>query len=914
MNSDNYFLIIDGSSLLFTQFYGNLPREILFAKELEEKEKYFYKIMKTSKGVYTNAVYGFLRYIFRLLRELPPSHLVVNWDISRHTFRTELYPEYKANRGEMLEPLCEQFDLCQQMLERMGIMQLMSENYEADDFSGTVSKLFEDQIPVRIISKDHDYLQLVSDKTELWLMGTSIAKTEELFKKYNMNPKKYRVADRCFPLTPELVKKEYGIEPASVPSLKGLQGDSSDNIKGVPGIGEKAALALIAHYRTVDALYEYIGQPDDARKAEINAFWKMELGLNRSPLVYLLKEDEEQIVGEKAARLCTHIATIKRDVPLEKQALSDYELHFDTEAAKAAVSELEMTSLLDDVPQFGEAALATEITEINDLCEADEYLTHLMGLKSYIGFASGELEDGSKYYAFSENESSETRLIPEAFLTEEYIEDCLAEGLKAGLRLSCFNVKEKGFIAGNAKAEQLFDPALAAYLLAPLKNDYSPKSLAAEFKPSLAALTESAMAYCLYETLVERLEKAEMYKLYRDIELPLALVLYKMEQNGIIADKNALVTLGKTLGESIVELEKKIYEEAGLNFNINSPKQLGEILFEKLGLPHGKKTKTGYSTAVEVLEGLREDYPVVDHILEYRQLSKLKSTYADALADSIAVDGRIHCKFNQMVTATGRLSCTDPNLQNIPVRTQAGREVRKVFVPAEGCVFIDADYSQIELRVLADMSKDQELITAYKTGVDIHSLTASKVFGKSLEEVTPEDRRRAKAVNFGIIYGISSFGLGQGLGLSRKEAEKFIEQYFESYPTIKAFLDGLVASANEKGGARTAFGRFRPIPELSSGTFMQRSFGERVAMNSPIQGTAADIIKVAMINVEKRLSLEAPASKLLLQIHDELLVEAPLAERETVMKILKEEMPAAYKSEVPLEIEINEGKSWYEAK
>ncbi len=911
---NDYFLIIDGSSLLATQFFGNLPREIMFAKTLEEKEKYYHKIMKTSKGVYTNGVYGFLRYLFRLLKDIPPKYLVINWDLSRDTFRRELYPDYKAQRSEVIEPLVQQFDLCREILAKMGIRELASDRYEADDFSGTVSARFENEIPVKIISKDRDYLQLVSDKTELWIMHSSAVKTEEVFKKYNMNPKKYMVSDRCFPLTPELVLKEYGVEPMSVASLKGLEGDPSDNIKGVPGVGEKAAMALISYYKTVDALYDELKSLDEAGRAALNLKWKNELGITRSPMNNLLKTDDTALVGEAAARLSTTLATIKRDVPLEWNELSDYELKFDSEAAKACILELEMNSLVDEIPSFAESAGQNEIIEINDLCEADELISRLAKSGKTIGYAAGKLEDDTPYFALSDDETLEYRLIPEAFLTEDFILDRLCDECKKGMKISAFNIKNVPFLMKAEKPENTFDPSVAAYLLAPLKGDYGTKSVLADFLPKALSLTEAAAAFALAPVLREKLEKEGMSRLYREIEIPLAYVLSNMEKRGIIADKKELGTLSANFGARISELEKTIYSEAGEEFNINSPKQLGVVLFEHLNLPHGKKTKTGYSTAVEVLEELKEGYPVVAHILEYRQLSKLKSTYADALADCIAEDGRIHCKLNQTVTATGRLSCTEPNLQNIPVRTEIGREIRKVFVPAPGCVFVDADYSQIELRVLASLSKDSELIAAYNEGRDIHALTASKVFGIPLEKVTSVERGRAKAVNFGIVYGISNFGLGQGLGISWEEAKDFIDKYFETYPSIKQFLDGLVSSAYDKGCARTAFGRIRPIPELSSGNFNLRSFGERVAMNSPIQGTAADIIKIAMLRVENRLKRDTKGSKLLLQIHDELLIEAPEEEKETVKQILLEEMPAAWDGGVRLEVEVNEGSSWYEVK
>ncbi|MBO7402088.1 MAG: hypothetical protein J6U10_03750, partial [Lachnospiraceae bacterium] len=517
---NGYFLVIDGSSLLFTQYYGNLPREILFEKDEEKKKKYYHRIMMTSKGVYTNAVYGFLRYLFRVLKTVPPTHLVVNWDISRTTFRTEMYPEYKSNRSSMPEPLGVQFDLCQEVLSKMGIMQLMSETYEADDFSGTVSKRFEDQIPVRIISKDRDYLQLVSDKTELWIMSSSVQKTEELFKKYNMDPKDYVVAERCFPLTPELVEKEYGVSPSSVPSLKGLMGDPSDNIKGVPGIGEKAAMALISKYKTIDGLYSFIGQPDDARKAEINALWKTELGLARSPLAYLLKDEEGTLSGEKAARLCEKIATIKRDVPLEKDNLSDYELHFNADGAREALKELEMNSLLDDIPAPKTEAVEIKQTIISDLATASGFFAKKPETQGFAGFLESA-DDQGEYIALSLQDDSVFIFRPDGILTLDYVKDELCKALGKGLKLSVFNIKENSFASKRLNAGNSFDPVLAAYLLDPLKNEYTVKSVAFDYAPGYAGVSEAVLARILAGKLEQLLEKKELKKLYYEMELPL---------------------------------------------------------------------------------------------------------------------------------------------------------------------------------------------------------------------------------------------------------------------------------------------------------------------------------------------------------------------------------------------------------
>ena len=941
---NNFLLIIDGSSLLSTQFYGNLPREILFAKTQEEKEKYYYKIMQNSKGVYTNAVYGFFRTLLRIIKDQKPSHLVVTWDISRDTFRRKLYPEYKAQRSETMLPLKEQFELCQKALDSVGVCQLMDENYEADDFSGTVASLFEQEIPVRILTKDNDYLQLITEQTHLWLMHSAAKKTEELFAKYKLDPKAVRCPERTFEFTPELVKKEFGIRPLSVPDLKALQGDSSDNIKGVPGVGEKAAAALIAKYGTIEALYDAIRDADEAKKKEINQSWKQELGLTRSPMAYLLRKADDELVGEQAAVLSKQLATIKRDVPLESNALSDYEVQLDVDAAKKLFHELEFKSLLSELPDNEKKEeKKTEYRWISDLAEAEEFFrTMTKAEKKEIPYALSEITDeGALFgYAFAESADVVVFLRASGFLSEVFLEDRIKRLFDSGRKVIAFDIKKSRLLSEHLKAEQCFDVAIAAYLIDPLRGEYPYYDVLFEYEETTSVVrselpkdmnltevellwTEKLVHFCcaealaairLYPVLYKKLHELGMNDLFAEIEMPLLFTLYKMEQRGVKADKDALVSLSRNLETEISNLEKQIYEKSGEVFNINSPKQLGIILFEKLNLKAPKKTKSGYSTSVDVLEKLRDEAPIVDDILNYRQLTKLKSTYADALAEAIAADGRIHCSFNQTITATGRLSCTNPNLQNIPVRTELGRSIRKVFVPEDGYVFVDADYSQIELRIMAAMSGDRNLINAYQNKIDIHRLTASEVFHVPFDDVTPELRSSAKAVNFGIIYGISSFGLGQGLNISRKEAEEYIAKYFETYPVIKEFLDRMVEEGRNNGMVRTEYGRIRPIPEITSTNFMQRSFGERIAMNSPIQGTAADIMKIAMLRVEKRISEETKQSRLILQIHDELLVEAALEEKETVIRILTEEMEAAANLEVPLEVEAKTGFSWYEAK
>ncbi len=942
-NKNDFLLIIDGSSLLSTQFYGNLPREILFAKTNEEKEKYYYKIMQTSKGIYTNAVYGFVRTLLRILKEQKPKYLAVAWDISRDTFRRELYPEYKGNRGETAVPLKEQFVLCQKLLDRMNIRQFMDERYEADDFSGTLSKRFEQDIPIRIMTKDNDYLQLVSDRTNLWMIHSTAKKTEELYKKYAGKTNPSEAPDRCFTFNTELVKLEFGIEPASVSSLKGLQGDSSDNIKGVPGIGETSALALIKEYGTVEKLYDTINSLDNAGINELNEYWKNNLGLKRSPMAYLRKESEEELVGERAARLSKQLATIKCDIDLGDLSLAQLRVNIDLKASAAAFEELEFKSLSLDYDESAEVifndknySTISELSAFQHLCEIIDKEQGDIG----ISVVADEAEKRLYGIAFSSSEVEGTLVRVNNEINEGRLKDYIKKLIRERKSIVVNDLKQVLNYIDFQEEDMVFDTAVAAYLLNPLAADYGYSYLASAYldtriptqselqgKRSITELIENDISclqriYC-YNAAVScktasvlrtGLEETGMKKLYDEIEHPLIFTLYDMETRGIRVDKAALRDYGDKLKVGIDILEKEIYELAGEEFNISSPKQLGVILFEKLKLPYGKKTKSGYSTSADVLEKLAAEDPIVNKVLEYRQLTKLKSTYADGLAEYISSDGRIHSKFNQMITATGRISSTEPNLQNIPVRVELGRLIRKVFIPEEDYEFLNADYSQIELRILAHMSADRKLIEAYRSAEDIHRITASEVFKTPLEEVTSEQRSNAKAVNFGIVYGISSFGLGQGLNISRKEAESYINKYFVTYPKIKAFLDGLVSSARENGYAVTEYGRRRPIPELESTNFMQRSFGERIAMNSPIQGTAADIIKIAMVRVNRALKTAGLKSRLILQIHDELLIEVYKGELDRVRDILTDTMKHAAKLEVELDVDSNTGMTWYDLK
>lgn len=920
MNND-YLLIIDGSSLLSTQFYGNLPREVLMAKTIEEKEKYYYKIMKTGRGVYTNGIYGFLRTLFHILEKQKPAYLAVTWDLTRDTFRRELYEEYKANRSETMEPLRQQFALCQSILERMGVAQFMDTRYEADDFSGSLARKFSEEVPVAIMTKDHDYLQLVNENTKLWLLLSDQSKADAFYAKYSINKAEHNTPEKTVWLDRELVFKEFGVYPESIPSLKGLMGDSADNIKGVPGIGDKTATALIAYYKTVGNLYKEIESSDDPKA--LAGKWKTELGISRNPYNYLTRTSDTELVGEKAARLSEKLATIICDLPLET-SLEELKTDINLAETSKILRELEINSL--NPPKLGnsidegsaESEFSDNLTVISDFLsfvdERDKITEDFKAKKLGIGIRS---ENGVITEAAVCREKKTVVFVCEGFLTSDAVEEVLAEILAECEYILCFDYKRHmDFVP---EAADYFDCAVADYLLNPLSSEHDYKNVLAGAevtflkdysKCALSAYT----AYHFYAGMENALKEKGLLELYTKIEKPLIKVLYSMEKIGIRCSEQELAKQGDELRAALTDCEKKIYKLAGETFNILSPKQLGEVLFGKLGIPGGKKTKTGYSTAAEVLEKLAPDYEIVREILYYRQLSKLISTYVDGLSASIRNDGRIHCTFNQMVTATGRLSCTDPNLQNIPVRDELGRRIRKAFIPKDGCVFVDADYSQIELRVMAHMAGDERLIDDYKHARDIHRSTAANVFHVPYEEVTAKQRRDAKAVNFGIIYGISSFGLGQGLDISRSQAAEYIEAYFREYPQIKVYLDGLVETAKKDECVKTLFGRIRPVPEIKSSNFMQRNFGERIAMNSPIQGTAADIMKIAMLKVYEEINRRKLKARMILQIHDEILIEAPEEEKEVVKEILISQMTSAASLKVALEVDSGCAHNWYDLK
>ena len=902
-------VLIDGHSILNRAFYG-VPD------------------LSNAEGLHTNAIYGFLNIMFKILEEEKPDYLAVAFDVHAPTFRHQMYQAYKGTRKPMPEELRQQVPVMKEVLKAMHITIMEKAGLEADDILGTLAKKAEQEgMEVSLVSGDRDLLQIATDHIKIRIPKTKQGRTEI---------EDYYAAD---------VQAAYQVTPLQFIELKALMGDTADNIPGVPKVGEKTAQALMVEYGSLDNIYSHV---EEISKKSIR---------------------ESLIEHKDLAELSKTLATIKTDCDLQLDYDQAKAEGLYTPEAYTLCKRLEFKNLLGRFENSA-AATDTKITEnFRIIEEKKEFLDFLKKAKKQkeiglwlitepvvgsntkkeelLGAAVSVPDVETVFYALKREQEPEGQL--SLFEEVKQTVDETAEITAAlqelssvkGLRIATFDVKRQYDYLDHSGTEQYFDILIAAYLLNPLKNDYDPESIASEhlgimipgkaevfgkrsFRTLLSEEREKAAEYTCYgvwvsvkcrKVLEDKLEAAGMKRLMNEMEMPLSLVLYDMQKEGVAVRREELKSYGDALVARIEELEHAIHEQAGVDFNINSPKQLGEVLFETMQIPGGKKTKTGYSTAADVLEKLSADYPIVRDILEYRGLTKLKSTYADGLAAFIEADGRIHTNFNQTITATGRISSTEPNLQNIPMRMELGRKIRKVFVaPDENHVLIDADYSQIELRVLAHMSGDEQLIDAYRQEEDIHRITASKVFHTPFEEVTDLQRRNAKAVNFGIVYGISSFGLSQDLSISKKEAAQYIEQYFETYPKVKKFIDKLVADAKNKGYTETMFGRRRPIPELSSSNFMQRSFGERVAMNAPIQGTAADIIKIAMIKVWKALKEEGLKSRLILQVHDELLIETALEEEVRVREILTENMKSAADLAVTLEIDLHTGKDWYEAK
>ncbi len=874
-------VLIDGHSILNRAFYG-VPD------------------LTNSEGVHTGGVYGFLNIMLKILDEEQPQYLAVAFDVHHPTFRHELYSEYKGTRKGMPEELHEQVPILKEVLSAMGVKILELPGYEADDILGTVARRAEAAgLEVRLVSGDRDMLQLATDHVCIRIPKT---------KKGVTTVEDYFASD---------LLEQMGVTPKEFIDVKALMGDSSDNIPGVPGIGEKTAYALIQRYHSLGEVFAHLEEikPNRAKNA---------------------------LTGqEEIANLSRTLAEINTDSPVEFELSQGRLGELFTPEAYPLLKKLELKSLMS---KFGEGSRTLQSVEqkfklVSDWSEAERIFSQVLKAPK-VGLQLVTENGCVLALSLSIGEEDTWLILSEGFLTADYLCGRAVDILNRDGETAVFDLKAMlPFVEATESVRQL-DLGVGAYLLNPLKSTYEADDIARDYLgmsiPSRAdglgklsletAIKEkpeqfliyggylSYVAYAASGKVRDELERVGARELYEEIELPLIYSLHCMEQAGIMVRREELEEYGKRLKVRIDQVEQEIYRQVGEEFNINSPKQLGTILFDKLQLPHGKKTKTGYSTSADILEKLAPEYPVVSDILEYRQLTKLNSTYAEGLVEYISEDGRIHGTFNQTITATGRISSTEPNLQNIPVRMELGREIRKVFVPKDGCVFVDADYSQIELRILAHMSGDQQLIEAYKSGQDIHRITASQVFHAPFEEVTPEMRRNAKAVNFGIIYGISAFGLSEDLSISRQEALDYINRYFETYPQVKEFLDGLVADAKEKGYVSTIFGRRRPVPEISSSNFMQRQFGERIAMNAPIQGTAADVMKIAMVRVNRELKKQELKSRIVLQVHDELLLEVPFDEEEQVKALVKEAMMGAARMAVPLEIEIQSGMSWFDTK
>ena len=890
-------IVVDGNSIVNRAFYGIMGSRML----------------QTADGTYTNAVYGFLAILFKELEDVKPDHIAVAFDLKAPTERHKMYEGYKAQRKGMPEELASQMPILKSVLQAMNITIIEKEGYEADDILGTLSRKGEKEgLEVILLTGDRDSFQLATDKTIIHLPRTKAGKTEtEIFDK-------------------DKIREVYNLEPRQMIEVKGLQGDASDNIPGVPGIGEKTALSLIQEYGDIDTLYKRIDEGTDDLKG---------------------KQREKIIEGKDLAYLSKTLGTINLETPIE-YSIDDLSLkEWNKSEVLRIFKELRFNRYIErfgldkeaglEIPKEEKIKVEFDKKELSK-DEFDNLLKKAKEDKIFY-FAIDTKEDNNSIIKkkiaciaiyYEKENTVYSYLIEDINQIKEILED------KEILKVS-YDLKEVWILAleeGIYPQNMMFDIRIAGYLLNSTTNLYSIEDLMKgylgidieikEEKQTQMTLFDTATeekvsdaiynkAYCIGKLkgiLEEELKKNEMLELFNTIEMPVQEVLADMQYRGIYIDKDELISYGNELKEKIDELTKSIYSLAGEEFNINSPKQLGEILFEKLKLPVIKKTKSGYSTDVDTLEKLQSDHEIIEKILEYRTLAKLNSTYIEGLLPFINIDGRIHSCFHQTVTATGRLSSSDPNLQNIPTRIEIGKKLRKVFKPKDGYVFIDSDYSQIELRVLAAVSNDETMIKGFKEGLDIHSHTASVVFNVPMEQMTKELRSKAKAVNFGIVYGISDFGLAGQIHTSRKQAKEYIDSYLEKYSGIKNFMYDVVEEAKKKGYIDTLYHRRRYIPELSSKNYMVRKFGERVAMNTPIQGTAADIMKIAMINVYKALKNNNLKSKVLVQVHDELLIEAAEDEVEIVKKLLVENMESAANLAVPLKAEVEIGNNWYEAK
>lgn len=881
-------LILDSNSIINRAFYG-------------------IRMLNAKDGTPTNAVYGFCNILFKLIEEVQPDYLCAAFDVHAPTFRHLQYAEYKAQRKPMPEDLKKQMPIAKNLLRAMHIPVIEKEGYEADDVIGTVSKRCEEQgIACYIATGDKDDLQLASDKTQVILTVTRSGVNETVY------------------YDDQAVLEKYHVTPTEFIDVKALMGDPSDNIPGVAGVGEKTAMSLIEQHKSIEYIYDHID----------------EIGLKGAMLEKMKK-------GREMAFLSKELATIDRNVPMEFQpeicAFEGGLSHCATEEAHALLKTYSLNSIikrLDFSPQAVQAAKTNLLEGIQ--------IEQITALKQLAAFLETVEKAGQCVcvFDFAGDRLSRCGLLcgatAAAVAVAELGADAVLEQLAPMLENEkiekiTFDIKETlVHLAGRCSIQNIaYDAAIAAYLIDPARQAYTIDGLAADYlgaelreeqtqqlslfdaeTVSDFAARQAVAVWRLYGLTKQKIEELGQQQLYYDVELPLVRVLADMQIYGIRIDRERLAEFSRMLAGQIETLTAEIYQDAGEEFNINSPKQLGAVLFEKLGLKAGKKTKTGYSTNIEVLEKLRGAHPIVERIIEYRQLAKLKSTYCDGLAAVIhPATGRIHSVFNQTVTVTGRISSIEPNMQNIPVRTELGRELRKMFVAANADhVLIDADYSQIELRVLADIAADETMLRAFETGEDIHAVTASQVLGVPLEDVTPEQRSSAKAVNFGIVYGIGEFSLAKDLHISVKEARQYIEGYLEKYHGVREYMENIKRQAAQDGYVKTMLHRIRYIPELKSTNHNVRAFGERVALNTPIQGSAADIIKLAMVRVHRRLAAEGLEARLILQVHDELILEAPKAEIETASKILKEEMEHAVSLRAPLVADTAYGYSWYDAK
>ena len=885
-------MALDGNSIVNRAFYGVSQN------------------LTTRSGQPTNAVLGFLNILNKQLEDSRPDALCVTFDRKAPTFRHLAYEGYKAQRKGMPEELASQMPILKDVLSAMNIPMYELDGWEADDLLGTIAaKDTAAGWDTEIVTGDKDSLQLIGDRTTVRLVSTRMGQTTTK------------------EMTPETFRAAYGFDPIHIIDLKALMGDSSDNIPGVKGIGEKTAMALLAQYPAIDDLYAHLN----------------ELGLKPAALKKLTE-------GERDARMSYDLATIHTDAPIDFKPEDCLRREVDNARLYQLFLDLEFSKLIDKyhltAPQ-GEGQ-AEEKTELACTCTSEtvtdrarmEELLALWRTKERVEVLALPSLDVVCVECWLSPEESHAAIVRADSLDcyNDFLRGLFAPDIKKaahGVKALCRALLEEGIAPGGF----VFDTEVAAYLLAPTDGSYDLEKLGLtyynhQFAKASDYLNEGAfgpladlavscgalMSHCaligaLVDTLTQRLKELDMWELYQTVELPLCAVLAEMETEGFLIDRKALAEFGEMLSGRIEQVQAGIYGLAGETFNINSTQQLGRVLFEVLGLPPVKKTKTGYSTNAEVLDKLRGQHPIIETILEYRQLTKLKSTYADGLGKVIAPDGRIHTSFQNTVTATGRLSSTEPNLQNIPVRTELGAQLRKMFVAPKGRVLVDADYSQIELRLLACMARDRAMIDGFNHGEDVHTITASQVFGVPMEEVTPLMRRSAKAVNFGIVYGISAFSLSQDIGVTVAQAKEYMEKYFQHYSGVRAYMDHVVEQAREDGYVTTLFGRRRWVPELKSSNFNTRSFGERVALNAPIQGTAADIIKLAMIRVRDRLRTEGLEGRLVLQVHDELIVECPEGEAQRVCALVKEEMESVAAQRLPVRLlaETAAGESWAEA-